>query len=74
GFEKIESDFNGYFDVAASNVPFGDFRVPDPIYDRRKEIAYRQSTKSIHNYFFLKALDQVREGGLVAFITSQGVM
>ena len=74
GFEKIERDFNGYFDVAASNVPFGDFRVPDPIYDRRKEIAYRQSTKSIHNYFFLKALDQVREGGLVAFITSQGVM
>ena len=74
GFEKIESDFNGYFDVAASNVPFGDFAVADPVYAVSKDIAYRQATKTIHNYFFLKALDQVREGGLVAFIASQGVM
>jgi N12 class adenine-specific DNA methylase len=74
GFEKIERDFNGYFDVAASNVPFGDFAVADPAYVVSKEIAYRQATKTIHNYFFLKALDQVREGGLVAFIASQGVM
>ena len=74
GFEKIESDFNGYFDVAASNVPFGDFAVADPAYAVSKDVAYRQATKTIHNYFFLKALDQVREGGLVAFITSQGVM
>ena len=73
GFEKIESDFDGYFDVAASNIPFGDFAVADPAYAVSKEIAYRQATKTIHNYFFLKALDQVREGGLVAFITSQGV-
>ena len=74
GFEKIERDFNGYFDVAASNVPFGDFAVADPEYAVSKEIAYRQATKTIHNYFFLKAIDQVREGGLVAFIASQGVM
>ena len=74
GFEKIESDFNGYFDVAASNVPFGDFAVADPAYAVSKDIAYRQATKTIHNYFFLKALDQVRQGGLVAFIASQGVM
>lgn len=74
GFEKIERDFNGYFDVAASNIPFGDFAVADPAYAVSKEIAYRQATKTIHNYFFLKALDQVREGGLVAFIASQGVM
>ncbi len=74
GFEKIERDFDGYFDVAASNVPFGDFAVPDPAYAVSKEIAYRQATKTIHNYFFLKSLDQVREGGLVAFIASQGVM
>ena len=74
GFEKIESDFNGYFDVAASNIPFGDFAVADPAYAVSKDIAYRQATKTIHNYFFLKALDQVREGGLVAFIASQGVM
>lgn len=74
GFEKIEPDYNGYFDVACSNIPFGDFAVADPIYATSKELAYRQSTKAIHNYFFLKALDSVREGGLVAFITSQGVM
>ena len=74
GFEKIVRDFNGYFDVAASNVPFGDFAVADPAYAVSKDIAYRQATKTIHNYFFLKALDQVREGGLVAFIASQGVM
>ena len=74
GFERIDPDFNGYFDVAASNIPFGDFAVSDPKYATSKEIAYRQATKTIHNYFFLKALDQVREGGLVAFIASQGVM
>ncbi len=74
GFEKIERDFNGYFDVAASNVPFGDFAVADPAYAVSKEIGYRQASKSLHNYFFLKGLDQVREGGLIAFITSQGVM
>jgi len=74
GFAEIERDFNGYFDVAASNVPFGDLAVADPAYAVNKEIAYRQATKSIHNYFFLKTLDQVREGGLVAFIASQGVM
>ena len=74
GFEKIERDFDGCFDVAASNIPFGDFAVADPAYAVSKEIAYRQATKTIHNYFFLKALDQVREGGLVAFIASQGVM
>ena len=74
GFEKIEGDFNGYFDVAASNVPFGDFAVADPVYLSSKEIAYRQGAKTLHNYFFLKGLDQVREGGLVAFITSHGVM
>lgn len=74
GFEKIERDFNGYFDVAASNIPFGDFAVADPEYAVSKDIAYRQATKTIHNYFFLKALAQVHEGGLVAFIASQGVM
>ena len=74
GFEKIDPDFEGYFDVAASNIPFGDFAVADPRYATSKEIAYRQSTKAIHNYFFLKSLDSVREGGIVAFITSQGVM
>lgn len=74
GFERIERGFKGYFDVASSNIPFGDFAVADPEYSLSKDIAHRQASKSIHNYFFLKSLDSVREGGLVAFITSQGVM
>ncbi len=74
GFEKIDDDFNGYFDVACSKIPFGDFAVADPKYATSPEIAYRQSTKAIHNYFFLKAPDSVHEGGIVAVITSQGVM
>ena len=61
-FEKIDDDFTGYFDVACSNIPFGDFAVADPKFATSKEIAYRQATKAIHNFFFLKALDQVREG------------
>ncbi|MEZ3591369.1 MAG: N-6 DNA methylase [Muribaculaceae bacterium] len=74
GFEKIEPDFNGYFDIVASNIPFGNFAVPDAKYATSKDIAYRQASKAIHNYFFLKALDSVREGGIVALITSQGMM
>ena len=74
GFEKIEQPFSNYFDIAASNIPFGDFAVPDPLYSTSKEAAYRNASKTIHNYFFLKGLDSVREGGIVAFIASQGVM
>ena len=74
GFEKIEQAFNGYFDVVATNSPFGDFAVPDPVYATNKEVAYRKSVSAIHNYFMLKSLDAARDGGLVALITSQGVM
>ena len=74
GFEKLDTDHENYFDVAASNIPFGDIAVPDPVYATSDNIAYRKSVSAIHNYFFLKGLDAVREGGIVAFITSQGVM
>ena len=74
GFEKIELPFNGYFDVVSSNIPFGDVAVFDPVFSGSKNNALRQSTKAIHNYFFVKGLDAVRDGGIVAFITSQGVM
>ncbi|KAA6322628.1 hypothetical protein EZS27_027846, partial [termite gut metagenome] len=74
GFENIEARYNGYFDVAASNIPFGDVRVFDPAYSHAKDIAHRQAGGTIHNYFFMKGIDCVREGGLVAFITSQGVL
>ena len=52
GFENIEKDFEGYFDMAASNIPFGDFAVADPLYAKSKDTAYRQASKAIHNYFF----------------------
>ncbi len=74
GFENIESRYNGYFDVAASNIPFGDVKVFDPAYSNAKDNAHRQASGTIHNYFFMKGVDCVREGGLVAFITSQGVL
>lgn len=74
GFEKIGTEYQNYFDVAASNIPFGDISVPDPIYATSREIAYKKSVSAIHNYFFLKGLESVREGGILAFITSQGVM
>ncbi|KAA6312133.1 hypothetical protein EZS27_036881, partial [termite gut metagenome] len=74
GFENIEARYNGYFDVVASNIPFGDVRVFDPAYSHVKDDAHRQAGGTIHNYFFMKGVDCVREGGLVAFITSQGVL
>ena len=73
GFEKIEKPFNDYFDLAISNIPFGDVAVFDPSYNAQKGMK-AICTKRIHNYFFVKALDTVRDGGLVAFITSQGVL
>ena len=73
GFEKIEKPFNDYFDLAISNIPFGDVAVFDPSYTAMKGMK-ALVTKRIHNYFFVKALDTVRDGGLVAFITSQGVL
>ena len=74
GFERIEKPFNGYFDVAASNIPFGDVAVFDPAFSASDAPGRRTATKAIHNYFFLKGLDAVRDGGIVAFITSQGVL
>ena len=73
GFEKIEKPFNDYFDLAISNIPFGDVAVFDPSYTAMKGMR-ALVTRRIHNYFFVKALDTVRNGGLVAFITSQGVL
>ena len=73
GFEKIEKPFTDYFDLAISNIPFGDVAVFDPSYTAMKGMR-ALVTRRIHNYFFVKALDTVRDGGLVAFITSQGVL
>ncbi len=74
GFERIEGRYTGYFDVVASNIPFGEMNVFDPTFSKSKEAAVQQSTKAIHNYFFVKGMESLREGGVMAFITSQGVM
>ena len=74
GFEKIEKPFNNYFDLAVSNIPFGDIAVFDAEFQRSESFGRRSAQKAIHNYFFLKGLDTVRDGGIVAFITSQGVL
>ena len=74
GFETIKLELKGTFDVATSNIPFGDIKVMDDEYRKSGNDAKRYVVSTIHNYFFLKALDQVREGGFVAFITSRGFM
>jgi N12 class adenine-specific DNA methylase len=74
GYETIEPKYNGYYDLAVSNIPFGDVSIFDPAFSTDKDPARRQATRTLHNYFFMKSVDSVRDGGIVAFITSQGVM
>ena len=64
GFET--TDRRDFYDLAVGNVPFGNYKVNDK--------AYNKFGFSIHNYFFAKAIDQVRPGGVVAFVTSRYTM
>ncbi|AWG23849.1 N-6 DNA methylase [Flavobacterium kingsejongi] len=73
GFEEIPEKEQNTYDVIASNIPFGDTSIFDLSYSRSKEEAKIQASRSIHNYFFLKGTDMLRDGGLLAFITSQGI-
>ena len=74
-FEAIgEIEDKDKYDLITSNIPFGDFMVYDREYSRGKDTLKRESTRAIHNYFFVKGLDCIKEGGLLAFITSQGVL
>ncbi|WP_442485993.1 helicase-related protein [Bacteroides pyogenes] len=74
-FEAIgELEDKDKYDLITSNIPFGDFMVYDREYSKGKDILRRESTRTIHNYFFVKGLDCIKEGGLLAFITSQGVL
>jgi len=74
GFETIDKQYLNYFDLVSSNIPFGDIAVFDPEFSKSKDEVRVQASKSIHNYFFLKGVDTLREGGLLAYITSQGVL
>ena len=73
GFEKIEKPFLNRFDLAISNIPFGDIAVFDPEFENGSTFR-RIAARKVHTYFFLKGLDAVRDGGIVAFITSRGVL
>ena len=74
GFEEITPDMKGRFDCIASNIPFGNFVVYDREYSKSKDEVKSLSTRAIHNYFFVKGMDMLREGGILAFITSQGLL
>ena len=74
GFQEIPRIYENSFDIVTSNIPFGDFKVFDPLYSKSKNPEKKHASNSIHNYFFAKGLDQLREGGILAFITSTGVM
>lgn len=65
GFEKTELP-DSFFDLAIGNVPFGNYKLNEKKYDNLNFL--------IHDHFFAKALDKVRPGGVVAFITSKGTM
>ncbi|OCN04939.1 DNA helicase [Erysipelotrichaceae bacterium MTC7] len=65
GFEETNFS-NNFFDLVIGNVPFGDFKVNDREYNRNNFL--------IHDYFFAKSIDKVRNGGIIAFITSSGTM
>lgn len=73
GFETLSADSENYFDIISSNIPFGNYAIFDPAFKQEDKVR-KNASKSIHNYFFVKALDAVREGGIIAFITAQGVM
>ncbi|KKO89136.1 DNA methylase [Sphingobacterium sp. Ag1] len=72
-FETIHEQDTGY-DLIIGNIPFGTTSIFDLSYSRGKDKVRKFAAQSIHNYFFLKATDKLREGGLLAFITSQGVL
>ncbi|WP_353148526.1 N-6 DNA methylase [Chryseobacterium sp.] len=72
-FENIHDEDTGY-DLIIGNIPFGTTSIFDLSYSRGKDEARRFAAQSVHNYFFLKATDKLREGGLLAFITSQGIL
>jgi N12 class adenine-specific DNA methylase len=74
GFEEIPEKEQNSYDVVASNIPFGDTSVFDLSYSRSKDSVKVQAARSIHNYFFLKGADMLSEGGLLVYITSQGIL
>ena len=74
GFQSIQPYYNNYFDVVSSNIPFGNTRIYDRDFDRSDDPVRKSSLAAVHNYFFLKGMDTLHEGGILAYITTSGVM
>ncbi|MFC6100795.1 helicase-related protein [Olivibacter domesticus] len=68
GFEETSNEENGKFDIITSNIPFGNIRVFDPA------IKDKSLSERIHNYFFVKGIDKVRDGGLLIYLTTDGFL
>jgi N12 class adenine-specific DNA methylase len=68
GFEETPASENGQFDLIVSNIPFGNFKVYD------ESIQDKELKDKIHNYFFAKGLDKIKDGGLLAFITTDAFL
>lgn len=77
GFETIDDnpiERNKKYDLITSNIPFGDISVYDKLYANGKDTARKKSLSHVHNYFFAKSLDKLNNNGVIAFISSTGVM
>ena len=74
GFEEISQDQLGHFDLISSNIPFGNMTTYDPLFQFSKDKDRVHATRSIHNYFSVKGMDVIREGGLMAFIVSSSLL
>jgi len=74
GFEEVPARMNNAFNLVASNIPFGDFKVFDASYINSNDNHLIQSTNAVHTYFFEKGLDMLRNGGMLAFIAPTGIM
>ena len=78
GFESIDVVRNNYddipdvFDIVASNIPFADMKVLDTPFEKKDE-AHRRAVQKLHTYFFLKGMEQLEDGGILAFITTRGI-
>ena len=68
GFEETPANENGQYDLIVSNIPFGNFPVYDPAFPDNR------ISGKIHNYFFAKGLEKLREGGLLAYITTDAFL
>ena len=73
-FENVPARLNNAFNLVTSNIPFGDLKVFDAGYINSNNVNLVRSANAIHTYFFEKGLDMLRNGGMLAFITSTGVM